>query len=147
MLPLWATSTGPADLPGPLPLTVLIVLLKSCVAAPGCTALSWSDCEARNRKPSYQKRNIEWLIMNDNNVPKATRVNLDVLGEDTDSVLHGINGQYESTFFKCKRCVWFSRWMALSRCRIGGLVGGLELLLSKLLRRSWEGDACTVILC
>lgn len=37
--------------------------------------------------------------------------------------------------------------MALRRGRIGGLVWGLEPLLSKLLRRSCEGDACTVILC
>lgn len=30
---------------------------------------------------------------------------------------------------------------------MGGLLWGLEPLLSKLLRRSCDGDACTVILC
>lgn len=41
----------------------------------------------------------------------------------------------------------FLRWMALRRGRMGGLLWGLEPLLSKLLRLSWDGDACTVILC
>lgn len=39
------------------------------------------------------------------------------------------------------------RWMARSRGITVGLLGGLELLLFRLLRLSKLGEACTVILC
>lgn len=58
---------------------------------------------------------------------------------------------FESKFFFFLKgwfvCIKIIRWMARRRGSSGGLVGGLEPLLSKLLRRSCDGDACTVILC
>lgn len=41
----------------------------------------------------------------------------------------------------------YLHWIARSRGKTGGLLGGVELLPRKLHLLSKDGDACTVILC